>query len=160
MAAQVIMSVQKNSKEVSVIMNFKNKTQILIKALMIFSFCQVQFVQADNSKVVGVYEGIIWSNSDQLGTTEFYLIAEEKIEAKYIFKGTNGDHAVGILNNCSLKALLLHCIWNDDYGKGDFVVEFNSDFSSFSGKWFDDTSAEQRSISEDSGHLWSGTRKK
>ena len=73
MAAQVIMSVQKNSKEVSVIMNFKNKTQILIKALMIFSFCQVQLVQADNSKIVGVYEGITWSNSDQLGTTEFLL---------------------------------------------------------------------------------------
>ena len=143
-----------------IIVNFNTRIRIFIKILMIFGFCQGQLVQADNSTIVGVYEGIIWSNYDQLGITEFYLTSEKLIEAKYIFKDTDGTEAAGILNDCVLSALILHCVWNDQYGKGDFVVEFNSDFSHFSGQWFDNMNPEKRSISEDGGYLWSGTRKK
>jgi len=46
------------------------------------------------------------------------------------------------------------------FGRGDFVVEFNSDYSAFSGKWFDEAGLQVRSVSDDSGYLWSGERRK
>ena len=41
------------------------------------SFTQTVF--ADSSNLVGTYEGTIWANSDEPGTTEFYLTADQKI---------------------------------------------------------------------------------
>ena len=131
----------------------------LCKALaIVISLSLSHSVYAEKSSVVGAFDGVIWSNFEHPGMTEFYLTAEQNIEARYIFQ--DGDvESNGLLNNCDLTVLVLRCIWNDEYGTGDFVVEFKSDFSSFSGRWFDEISSDKRSFSDSNGHLWSGKRK-
>ncbi len=128
-----------------------------IIAVISLSFCQS--ASAENPSIVGKFDGIIWSNYEQPGVTEFYLTTDQNIEARYIF--THGEvDSEGLLRDCSLTEFVLRCIWNDDYGEGDFVAEFNSDLSSFSGKWFDETSSDKRIISDPSGHLWTGKKQK
>ena len=123
------------------------------------SFTQTVF--ADSSNLVGTYEGTIWANSDEPGTTEFYLTTDQKIEGKYVFiDGVSGDEGKGLLNNCDLSGLVLHCIWNDEWGTGDFVIEFEEDFSSFAGQWFDEISEDGRDVTSQSGHTWDGVKQK
>ena len=128
---------------------------------MLFSLTVSHSIYAENVNIVGKFEGIIWSSYDKPGVTEFYLTADQEIEAKYIFEDeSQGGQATGILNDCNFSSLVLRCIWNDPYGKGDFIAKFNLDFSSFSGLWFDSIGNDQRSITDDEGYLWNGERLK
>ena len=132
-------------------------------ALLIVFFCGTvsQSVFADNSKLLGTYEGIIWANSGNPGTTEFYLTHDQEIEGKYVFiDGEIGGEDKGLLNSCDLSGLVLRCIWNDEWGTGDFLIEFEEDFSSFAGQWFGEISEDGRDVTDQSGHTWDGVRQK
>ena len=119
-----------------------------------------QTVFADNSSLAGTYEGIIWSNADEPGTTMFFYNNDQKIEGKYVFIDCwSGEEDKGSLNSCDLSGLVLRCIWKDEWGTGDFLIEFETDFSSFSGQWFDDISEDRRDVSDQSGHKWNGVRR-
>ena len=119
-----------------------------------------QTVFADNSNLAGTYEGIIWSNADEPGTTTFFYTTDQKIVGKYIFVDGLSEEDKGTLNNCDLSELVLRCIWKDEWGTGDFLIEFEADFSSFSGQWFDDISEGRRDTTDESGHKWNGVRRK
>jgi len=134
------------------------KPSIFRRVIALVSLCISQSVHAENSSLVGTFDGIIRSNHDQPGITEFYT-TNQNIEARYTFTDADVD-SEGLLNHCNLMVFVLRCIWNDDYGTGDFVVGFKSNFFHFSGKWFDETSSDQRHISDPDGNLWSGEMRK
>lgn len=127
------------------------------KSIALLCAICAQTAYAENAAIVGTYSGIIWSSGDAPGATQFFITSDEKIAATYIYDSF-GETAEGSLNNCALTARVLRCIWNDEWGSGDFVVAFATDFSSFSGKWFDDTISENRSHKDPEGHDWTGQK--
>ena len=40
------------------------------------------------------------------------------------------------------------------------MIEFEEDFSSFAGQWFDEISEDGRDVADQSGHTWDGVRQK
>ena len=125
------------------------------KSIALLCAIYAQAADAENAAVVGTYDGLIWSSGDAPGTTQFFLTPDDKIAATYIYDSF-GDTAEGRLDNCALTKQILRCVWNDEWGSGDFVVAFAADFSSFSGMWFDDTVSKKRSPKDPEGHVWTG----
>jgi len=92
------------------------KPAIVRKVVVVASLCVGQLAHAENSSIVGTFDGIIWSNYEKAGITEFYLMTEQDIEARYVF--THSDiESEGHLNTCNLKEFVLLCIWNDKIRK-------------------------------------------
>jgi len=127
------------------------------KSIALFCAIYAQAADAENTAVIGTYDGIIWSSGDAPGATQFFLTPDDEIAATYIYDSL-GEAAEGRLDNCALTAQILRCVWNDEWGSGDFIVAFAPDFSSFSGKWFDDSVSENRSPKSPEGHVWTGQK--
>ncbi|MEP5761978.1 MAG: hypothetical protein ABJ327_22220 [Litoreibacter sp.] len=72
---------------------------------------------AENTAVVGTFDGMIWSSGDAPGTTQFFLTSDDEITAAYIYDSL-GETAEGRLENCALTAQILRCIWKDEWGSG------------------------------------------
>lgn len=128
-----------------------------LKSIALLCAVYAQAADADNTAIIGTYDGMIWSSGDAPGTTQFFLTPDDEIAATYIYNNF-GETAEGRLDNCALTAQILRCVWNDEWGSGDFVVAFAPDFSSFSGSWFDDSVSENRSPEDSEGHVWTGQK--
>lgn len=59
-----------------------------------------------------------------------------------------------------MSRLVLRCISKDEWGSGDFLIEFEEIFSSFVDEWFDEVSQDRRDVTDQSGHTWNGVRQK
>ncbi|MEP4247936.1 hypothetical protein [Tateyamaria sp.] len=127
-------------------------------SLALLCAVSAQAAFAENTAVVGTFDGIIWSSGDTPGATRFVLTSDDKIIGAYSYDSF-GETAEGHLEECALTAQILRCIWNDEWGSGDFAVAFASDFSSFSGKWFDDIGSGNRSPTDAEGHVWTGKKR-
>lgn len=88
------------------------------------------------SKLVGNYEGEIWSNGPNPGRTIFSIDSNENISAVYSFQGFSNLEK-GTLKNCKKKPQKgrLICTWQDKYGSGTLDINFSNDYGSFSGHW-------------------------
>lgn len=106
--------------------------------------------------IEGVYKGTIWSGDHYPGTTIFTISETGLISGTYIFQGDSGPLA-GDLTSCRIEVRMLRCTWQDDYGAGDFMALFSSDFRSFEGGWWE-TMLKGIRPSLDDSHPWSGKR--
>ena len=113
-------------------------------------------VKANEDRVAGIYQGIIWSNGNKQGTTEFSLSGDGSLTGEYRF-GSAENQQTGILTDCELDGLELSCIWRDSYGAGDLIVIFNQDFSSFKGGWYTEINQTGSWLSDES-YPWSGSK--
>ena len=108
--------------------------------------------------IEGVYKGMIFSAGEYPGTTIFTISDEGKIGGTYVYAADgNAEVGAGELKDCWFEARMLRCIWVDDFGKGDFVALFSSDFRSFNGGWFDTTMKGVRPSLE-GAFPWTGKR--
>lgn len=112
---------------------------------------------AADDDITGVYRGEIWSAGKNPGTTIFTLAKDGGISGTYVYEASNGS-ATGELKGCWFEVRLLRCMWQDKYGKGDFIALFAPDYRSFEGSWYEDT--KERTRSTEGGNRWTGVRTK
>jgi hypothetical protein len=93
---------------------------------------------ADNpyEQLAGTYTGEVY-NGDDLDpvTTTFTLTPSGRLTGNYTVDEENGAYS-GTLSNIlfdSDRAISME--WTDQFGEGLAVMEFSSDFSSFTGEW-------------------------
>ncbi|MEO9517477.1 MAG: hypothetical protein ABJH45_01115 [Paracoccaceae bacterium] len=107
-----------------------------------------------DQRIAGTFDGLIWSNGEKPGATRFEISQQGGIVGAYSF----GAGETGTLTDCRWDAPDLRCIWNDEYGMGDFIVTFADDFSGFSGAWYETVNTTGRFVT-DSGLAWTGQRR-
>jgi hypothetical protein len=95
---------------------------------------------ADNpyERLAGTYTGEVYNGADlDPVTTTFSVTPSGRITGSYTVDEENGAYS-GTLSNILFDSE--HAIsmeWTDQFGEGLAVMEFSSDFSSFTGEWSD-----------------------
>ncbi len=99
----------------------------------------------------GQYCGRLWSNGALVqANTTFKTESDGRLTGTYEFSDYGGMTA-GTLNEAAPVKGLDHTLdWQDKYGAGKLFITFKPDYSSFTGKWQDQ--------SETPNELWDGVR--
>lgn len=102
-------------------------------------------------RIDGQYCGRLWSNGALVQTiTEFKTESGGRLTGTYQFADV-GAMTSGTLNEAAAGRGLDHTLdWQDKHGRGKFFITFKPDYSSFTGKWQDETGTPNE--------LWDGVR--
>lgn len=100
----------------------------------------------------GTFHGEVFNGTDlDPVVTSFSLDASGRLSGSYTVDEENGAYS-GMLSSIVFEdERTLSMAWTDKFGEGYAVLQFSSDFSSFTGEWTDATGA--------GGLPWSGTRR-
>jgi hypothetical protein len=100
----------------------------------------------------GTYQGEVFNGSDlDPVETRFTIDASGRLAGSYTVDEENGAYS-GMLSSIVFEdARTISMAWTDKFGEGYAVLQFSSDFTSFSGEWTDATGA--------GGLPWSGERR-
>lgn len=130
-----------------------NTPRTLLLALALLPFLTLSAAEPESlRRIAGTFHGEVFNGTDlDPVVTSFTVDSNGRLSGNYTVEEENGAYS-GILTSIVFEdARTISAAWTDKFGEGYALLEFSSDFASFSGEWTD--------IDGAGGLPWSGQRR-